>query len=70
MEFKAKRVDWKKGAVNCGIWVKVSHLIGTSDTWLFQQNGKAYPFRASGNWRCNSGQAAGEDTRKTGVTLA
>lgn len=32
-------------------------LIGTGDTWLFQQDGKEYPFRPSGNWRCNSGQA-------------
>jgi len=32
-------------------------LLGTGDTWLFEQDGKEYPFRPSGNWRCNSGQA-------------
>ncbi len=32
-------------------------LIGTSDTWMFQQDGREYPFKPSGNWRCNSGQA-------------
>ena len=32
-------------------------LIGTSDTWLFQQDAQEYQFRPSGNWRCNSGQA-------------
>jgi DNA-binding transcriptional LysR family regulator len=32
-------------------------LIGTSDTWNFQHEGREYQFRASGNWRCNSGQA-------------
>lgn len=32
-------------------------LIGTSDTWVFQQQGRELPFKPSGNWRCNSGQA-------------
>lgn len=32
-------------------------LIGTSDVWLFQQGEREFPFRPSGNWRCNSGQA-------------
>ncbi|MDR3410106.1 MAG: LysR family transcriptional regulator [Formivibrio sp.] len=32
-------------------------LIGTNDTWMFQQAGREYPFKPSGNWRCNSGQA-------------
>lgn len=32
-------------------------LIGTSDTWMFQLDGREHPFRPSGNWRCNSGEA-------------
>lgn len=32
-------------------------LIGTSDTWFFQQEGREYLFKPSGNWRCNSGEA-------------
>ena len=32
-------------------------LIGTSDIWMFQQNGREFAFRPTGNWRCNSGQA-------------
>lgn len=32
-------------------------LIGGSDTWLLQQNGKEFSQRIHGNWRCNSGQA-------------
>ncbi len=32
-------------------------LIGTSDIWMFQQDGREFAFRPSGNWRCNSGQA-------------
>jgi DNA-binding transcriptional LysR family regulator len=32
-------------------------LIGTSDIWSFQHAGREFQFRASGNWRCNSGQA-------------
>jgi DNA-binding transcriptional LysR family regulator len=32
-------------------------LIGSSDTWLLQQNGKEFSQRINGNWRCNSGQA-------------
>ena len=32
-------------------------LIGTSDIWSFQHEGREYQFRPSGNWRCNSGQA-------------
>lgn len=32
-------------------------LIGTSDTWMLQNQGREMPFKPSGNWRCNSGQA-------------
>jgi DNA-binding transcriptional LysR family regulator len=32
-------------------------LIGSSDTWLLQQNGREFSQRVQGNWRCNSGQA-------------
>ena len=32
-------------------------LIGTSDTWMLQVQGREQPFKPSGNWRCNSGQA-------------
>ncbi len=32
-------------------------LIGTSDTWLFSDNGREHPFKPRGNWRCNSGEA-------------
>ena len=32
-------------------------LIGTGDTWSFEQDGREFQFRPSGNWRCNSGQA-------------
>ena len=32
-------------------------LIGTSDTWLFNDNGREHPFKPRGNWRCNSGEA-------------
>lgn len=32
-------------------------LIGTSDTWLFRQDGREHLFKPAGNWRCNSGQA-------------
>jgi DNA-binding transcriptional LysR family regulator len=32
-------------------------LIGNSDTWLLQQNGREFSQRVQGNWRCNSGQA-------------
>lgn len=32
-------------------------LIGSSDTWLLQQNGREFSQRIHGNWRCNSGQA-------------
>jgi DNA-binding transcriptional LysR family regulator len=32
-------------------------LIGTSDTWMFQLEGREHPFKPRGNWRCNSGQA-------------
>ena len=32
-------------------------LIGSSDTWTFQQDGRELPIRITGNWRCNSGQA-------------
>jgi DNA-binding transcriptional LysR family regulator len=32
-------------------------LIGTSDTWMLQENAREHPFKPSGNWRCNSGQA-------------
>lgn len=32
-------------------------LVGSSDIWLLQQNGKEFSQRVQGNWRCNSGQA-------------
>lgn len=32
-------------------------LVGTSDTWFFQQDQREYQFKPAGNWRCNSGQA-------------
>lgn len=32
-------------------------LIGNTDTWLLQQNGREFSQRVQGNWRCNSGQA-------------
>lgn len=32
-------------------------LIGTSDIWTFQYNGRETSLRVQGNWRCNSGQA-------------
>lgn len=32
-------------------------LIGSSDTWHFQQNGKETPVRVHGTWQCNSGKA-------------
>lgn len=32
-------------------------LIGTSDTWMLQIDGREQPFKPSGNWRCNSGAA-------------
>ncbi len=32
-------------------------LVGSSDTWLLQQNGREFSQRVHGNWRCNSGQA-------------
>lgn len=32
-------------------------LIGSSDTWTFDQNGKETPIRVHGNLRCNSGRA-------------
>ena len=32
-------------------------LIGSSDTWNFQLNGRESTQRVQGNWRCNSGQA-------------
>jgi DNA-binding transcriptional LysR family regulator len=32
-------------------------LIGSTDTWLLQQNGREFSQRVQGNWRCNSGQA-------------
>jgi DNA-binding transcriptional LysR family regulator len=32
-------------------------LIGSSDTWSFQLNGREAAQRVQGNWRCNSGQA-------------
>lgn len=30
-------------------------LIGTTDHWLFDDNGQDWPFRPRGRWRCNSG---------------
>ncbi|WP_437884171.1 LysR substrate-binding domain-containing protein [Pseudomonas sp. LRF_L74] len=32
-------------------------LIGNSDQWTFQQDGREQSFRVQGNWRCNSGEA-------------
>jgi DNA-binding transcriptional LysR family regulator len=32
-------------------------LVGSSDSWLLQQNGREFSQRVQGNWRCNSGQA-------------
>ena len=32
-------------------------LIGSSDSWDFQQNGREIAIRVHGNWRCNSGKA-------------
>lgn len=32
-------------------------LIGSSDQWAFQQDGRELLQRVQGNWRCNSGQA-------------
>ncbi|MWK55844.1 LysR family transcriptional regulator [Pseudomonas otitidis] len=32
-------------------------LVGSSDQWTFQQDGKEQNLRVQGNWRCNSGQA-------------
>jgi DNA-binding transcriptional LysR family regulator len=32
-------------------------LVGTGDTWLFEQDGREHPFKPQGNWRCNSGEA-------------
>ena len=32
-------------------------LIGSSDLWVLQQDGRELSQRVQGNWRCNSGQA-------------
>ena len=32
-------------------------LVGSSDMWSFQQEGRETSVRVHGNWRCNSGQA-------------
>lgn len=32
-------------------------LIGSNDTWYFREQGREYPFKPRGNWRCNSGEA-------------
>ncbi|MBL4834488.1 MAG: LysR family transcriptional regulator [Pseudomonas sp.] len=32
-------------------------LIGSSDQWVFLQNGRETAIRVQGNWRCNSGKA-------------
>ena len=32
-------------------------LIGSTDSWSFQQDGREISQRVNGNWRCNSGQA-------------
>lgn len=32
-------------------------LVGSTDQWLMQQNGRELSIRVQGNWRCNSGQA-------------
>jgi len=44
-------------------------LIGSSDSWLLQQNGKEFSQRVHGNWRCNSGQAVLDATLQ-GVGLS
>lgn len=33
------------------------HLMGTSSTWYFQQNGEAQLYQPTSRWRCNSGTA-------------
>ena len=38
-------------------------LVGSSDLWIFQQDGREASVRVQGNWRCNSGQAVLEATR-------
>ena len=32
-------------------------LVGSSDQWSFQQDGRGLSQRVQGNWRCNSGEA-------------
>ena len=32
-------------------------LVGSSDHWSFQQDGRELSLRVQGNWRCNSGEA-------------
>jgi DNA-binding transcriptional LysR family regulator len=32
-------------------------LVGSTDQWLMQHNGRELSVRVQGNWRCNSGQA-------------
>lgn len=32
-------------------------LIGSSEQWQFQQEGREHTLRVQGNWRCNSGEA-------------
>jgi DNA-binding transcriptional LysR family regulator len=32
-------------------------LVGSSDTWQFQQSRREIPLRIQGNWQCNSGKA-------------
>jgi DNA-binding transcriptional LysR family regulator len=37
--------------------VRHNCLIGSSDQWSFQQDGRELSQRVQGNWRCNSGEA-------------
>jgi len=37
--------------------VRHNCLIGSSELWSFQQDGRELSVRVQGNWRCNSGQA-------------
>lgn len=32
-------------------------LVGSADTWVFQEDGREHFLRVQGSWRCNSGQA-------------
>lgn len=39
-------------------------LIGSNDTWMFRDQGREYPFKPRGNWRCNSGDAVLDAARR------